>query len=67
VEVTTDVDAQTCMQMTIQGMDANQEWYYQIKVDPKTREVIKEFVHIPDKILENEIEAKGKAAQGGEN
>lgn len=63
LEVTTKVDPRTLMSMAAEGKDANQEWYRMTQHDPKTKKVIKEFVHIPGQIFEtNENVAKGKAA-----
>ncbi len=62
LEVTTDVDPRTLMEMASQGQDAHKKWYRLSKYDPKTKEFLGEFVHIPREILENEEVAKGKAA-----
>ena len=58
LEVTTDVDPRTLMEMASQGQDAHKKWYRLSKYDPKTKEFLGEFVHIPRDILENEEVAK---------
>jgi hypothetical protein len=63
LEVTTDVDPATMMDMAAQGKDARREWFRQTRHDPLTRQVTAERVHIPDTIAESSEEvAQGKAA-----
>ncbi|MFH0946283.1 MAG: hypothetical protein V2A76_13870, partial [Planctomycetota bacterium] len=63
LQVTTELDPVTMLQMAQQGKDARREWFRMTQYDPLTREVVREYVHIPPEISEsNEDVAKGKAA-----
>lgn len=62
LEVTTKIDPQMQLRMAMQGKDAGKEWFKLEEYDPKTRELIKELVHIPEDVTESEKVAKGKAA-----
>lgn len=62
LEVTSDVDIQTRLQMAAQGKDARREWFRQQKIDKRTGRATRELVHIPEEISEDEESAKGKAA-----
>jgi hypothetical protein len=63
LEVTTEVDARTLMKMAREGQDAHEQWYRHTEMDPVTRKVIKQLVHIPRQIMESKEEvALGKAA-----
>ncbi len=61
--VTTEVAPADIVAAAKLGQDARKAWYRFEHKDPKTKKVIKEGVHIPEKIFEkNENIAKGKAA-----
>lgn len=63
LEVRTEVDPRTVMEMAREGQDANKAWFRQVELDPSTGKPIREWVHIPAQILEtSENVAKGKAA-----
>lgn len=63
IEVTTVVDPRISLQMASQGQDAEQTWFHTRQYDPITKEKVKEFIHVPGKVMEaSENVAKGKAA-----
>lgn len=63
LEVSTELDPATAVRMALEGKNPEQTWFRMTKSDPTTRRVVREFVHVPARILEsNEDVAKGKAA-----
>lgn len=62
LEVTSTLDAKTEAQLKATGKDPKNTWFRYAETDPRTRQIIKEFVYIPKEDLEDEIVAKGSAA-----
>ncbi len=67
LQVTTEIDPRTALQMRLKGQDPKRAWFRQTQHDPVTKRPIKELVRIPDSVVEltNENAARGKAAHEG--
>ncbi len=62
LEVTTEVSRRDLMLMKAQGKDAQKTWYRMAEHDPKTKKMIREYVHLPDKFEMSDNAARGAAA-----
>ena len=61
--VTTEMDPLMRMRLLSEGHNPDQEWFNDIRYDPKTREEISRIICLPPRIIESgEVVAKGKAA-----